>query len=164
MQIQTLDPQLHRREHFDCGNEALNRFLKQMANQQAERDLARTYVLAEPTSGQIIGFYTLTMTPLELAELPESFARKIKRPISAGLIARLAVDKQFQGRGYAKTLLFHALSMLYQASRLSGFPIIIVDAKNGVEAFYEQFGFIRIQQTPNRFYLTIPTLAKLVQS
>lgn len=162
MQIQLLDPQKHHRANFDCGNDKLNFFLKHIANQQADKDLARTYVFTENQSSEIVGFYTLTITPLNLQELPELLRKKIKYPVSAGLIARLAVDVKHQGKGYAKTLLVDALKNLYRASKLAAFPIVVVDAKEGVEAFYQQFGFIRIQQTPNRFYLPLSAIEPLM--
>lgn len=134
-----------------------------MASQQATKDTARTYVLVEqqnPT--EILGFYTLTMTRLELAELPEILQKQAKFPFSAGLLARLAVDKKHQQKGYAKILLRNALKNIYQASQIIGFPIIVVDAKDGVTEFYQKYGFIPIQRNSNRLYLMVRTLEKLL--
>ncbi|AUI65971.1 MULTISPECIES: GNAT family N-acetyltransferase [Glaesserella] len=163
MDIQLLDPSIHHRKYFDCGNPILNRFLQQTANQQAMKDTARTYVLVEPQQPTIIlGFYTLTMTRLDVAELPEMLQKQAKFPLSAGLLARLAVDKKHQQKGYAKILLRDALKNLYQASRIVGFPIIVVDAKDGVADFYQKYGFMPIQQSPNRLYLMARTLETLL--
>ena len=77
MEIQLLNTKVHNRSEFDCGNQSLNLFLRQMANQQAIKDTARTYVLVEPQNPtEIVGFYTLTMTRLELAELPDSLQKQ----------------------------------------------------------------------------------------
>ncbi|MGX3067383.1 GNAT family N-acetyltransferase [Ursidibacter arcticus] len=163
MEIRLLDPKCHQRKDFDCGNLSLNRFLQQMASQQATKDTARTYVLLDPQNPtEILGFYTLTMTRLELAELPEILQKQAKFPLSAGLLARLAVDKKHQQKGYAKILLRDALKNLYQASQIIGFPIIVVDAKDGVIDFYQKYGFIPIQQNANRLYLMVRTLEKLL--
>ncbi|MGX2968655.1 GNAT family N-acetyltransferase [Ursidibacter sp. B-7004-1] len=163
MEIRLLDPKCHLRKDFDCGNLNLNRFLQQMASQQATKDTARTYVLVEPQNpAEILGFYTLTMTRLDLVELPEILQKQAKFPLSAGLLARLAVDKKHQQKGYAKILLRDALKNLYQASQIIGFPIIVVDAKDGVIDFYQKYGFIPIQQNTNRLYLMVRTLEKLL--
>jgi hypothetical protein len=45
--------------------EALNNYLKVMASQQAKKDTPRTFVLEDDNDhSHIIGFYTLTMTPI----------------------------------------------------------------------------------------------------
>lgn len=164
MEIQLLNTKVHNRAEFDCGNQSLNLFLRQMANQQAIKDTARTYVLVEPQNpAEIVGFYTLTMTRLELAELPDSLQKQSKFPLSAGLLARLGVDKKYQHQGYAKILLRDALKNIYQASQIMGFPIIVVDAKEGVADFYQKYGFTPIQQSPNRLYLMVRTLEKLLK-
>ena len=40
-----LDKSKHDRKRFDCGVDALNNYLRLMANQQSVRDNTRTYVL-----------------------------------------------------------------------------------------------------------------------
>ncbi|MGX2975225.1 GNAT family N-acetyltransferase [Ursidibacter arcticus] len=163
MEIRLLDPKCHLRKDFDCGNLSLNRFLQHMTSQQVTKDTARTYVLVDPQNpAEILGFYTLTMTRLDLVELPEILQRQVKFPLSVGLLARLAVDKKHQQKGYAKILLRDVLKNLYQASQIIGFPIIVVDAKDGVADFYQKCGFIPIQQNANRLYLMVRTLEKLL--
>ncbi len=44
MHVVPLDKNRHARKDFDCNNEALNNYLKLMANQQAKRDNSRTYI------------------------------------------------------------------------------------------------------------------------
>ena len=98
-----LDKSRHNREAFDCGVVALNHYLLMMANQQSSKDNARTYVLTnESDDREIIGFYTLTMGRLNLSALPENLQKKHHNAHSAGLIARLAVDKQFAKQGYGE--------------------------------------------------------------
>jgi hypothetical protein len=48
---------------FDCGDEAVTRFLREQALQDLEKDLSRTMVLiAEKVdSARIIGYHTLLM-------------------------------------------------------------------------------------------------------
>lgn len=51
----------HRLENFDCGQEALNRFLKNFAYTNQQANASQTYLgLAD---GEVIGFYTL-VTPV----------------------------------------------------------------------------------------------------
>ena len=83
----------HDRKGFDCGVDALNSYLRMMANQQDKKDNTRTFVLEDINKPKgIIGYYTLTMTSLDLSVLPDQLKKKHTYAQSAGLIARLAVD------------------------------------------------------------------------
>ena len=52
----------HNRNSFDCGNEALNQFLKQTARQHIQKGISRTFVLVNTEQPEIImSFFTLTL-------------------------------------------------------------------------------------------------------
>lgn len=151
-----LDKNKHDRNHFDCGIKALNSYLKVMASQQSKKDNTRTFVLEDETKPEhIIGYYTLTMTPINLDSLPIKLQKKHHNAISGGLIARLAVDKRYKKQGYGEWLLINALKKLLFVSETVAFPLIIVDVKEGSIKFYEKFGFIAFQDTPNKLFITI---------
>ncbi|EIC2298968.1 GNAT family N-acetyltransferase, partial [Vibrio cholerae] len=104
-----LDKDKHDRNRFNCGIEALNNYLKVMASQQAKKDNTRTFVLEDDNnSAYIIGFYTLTMTPIDLKALPDKLQKKHQSSTSGGLIARLAVDDRYKGKGFGEWLLIDA--------------------------------------------------------
>ncbi|MEA2047162.1 MAG: GNAT family N-acetyltransferase [Campylobacterota bacterium] len=156
MQSVQLDKKRHERKGFDCGVEALNNYLKLMANQQSSKDNSRTYVLEDSTDrNKIIGFYTLTMTSIDFKVLPSHLEKKHQNSNSAGLIARLAVDKRYAKQGYGAWLLIDAIKKLLEASEIVGFPIIVVDAKEGASDFYKQFGFVSFLDEENRLFITV---------
>ena len=110
MQTVLLDKNKHNRNRFDCRIEALNNYLKVMASQQAKKDNTRTFVLEDAQDEtQIIGFYTLTLTPIDLKSLPAALQKKHQSSTSGGLIARLAVDQRYKGQGFGEWLLIDAL-------------------------------------------------------
>lgn len=156
METVILDKAKHDRNRFDCGIEALNNYLKVIASQQAKKDNTRTFVLeaAEDTS-QIVGFYTLTLTPIDLKALPPALQKKHQSSSSGGLIARLAVDQRYKGQGFGEWLLVDALKKLLQASDTVAFPVVIVDAKDGAKAFYEKYGFTAFRDAENKLFITI---------
>ena len=156
MQSVPLDKNRHERNYFDCGTEVLNNYLRLMANQQSSKDNSRTYVLEAPkNTKRIIGFYTLTMVTVDLSSLPDALQKKHQNNHSAGLIARLAVDKRYAHKGFGAWLLVDALKKLLMASNTVAFPIIIVDAKEGVSAFYEKFGFTPFKDEKNKLFITV---------
>ena len=151
-----LDKKKHDRQRFDCGVAPLNNYLKVMANQQAAKDNTRTYILEDDAnSAHIIGYYTLTMTSLDLTALPANLQKKHKNANSSGLIARLAVDKRYTGQGFGEWLLIDSLKKLLAASDSVAFPLVIVDAKEGAIDFYKKFGFITFMDIPNKLYMSI---------
>lgn len=156
METVLLDKSKHERHHFDCGVDALNNYLKMMASQQAKRDNSRTFVLEDDNDPRIIvGFYTLTMTPIDLKALPPQLQKKHQSSTSGGLIARLAIDKRYKGKGIGEWLLIDALKKLLQASNTVAFPVIIVDAKDGAENFYTKYGFTPFTEADNKLFITI---------
>ncbi len=151
-----LDKKKHERNRFDCGVEALNNYLRVMANQQSGKDNTRTFVLEDEAHPEvIIGYYTLTMTAIVLDALPTKLQQKHQNAGAGGLIARLAVDKRYVRRGFGEWLLIDALKKLLTASELVAFPLIIVDAKEGAVAFYEKFGFTAFLNQPNKLFITV---------
>lgn len=106
-------------------------------------------------ASSIIGFYTLTMTPVDLTALPEKLQKKHHSSTSAGLIARLAIDERYKGKGYGEWLLIDALRKLLVASDTVAFPVIIVDAKDDAINFYERYGFQTFKNTENKLFITI---------
>lgn len=159
MHSEKLDKKKHNRKAFDCGVEALNNYLKLMENQHASQDNSRTYVIVDEESN-IIAFCTLAMVNIDLALLPKEKQLKHGKSMQAGLIARLAVDKRYTKKGYGKWLLVDALLKLIQASDIVAFPMIVVDAQDGVEDFYTQFGFNPFTDEGHKLFISVTDVRK----
>ena len=156
MKTVPLNKKKHKRNLFDCGVEVLNNHLCMMASQQSDRDNTRTFVLEDIHNPElIIGYYTLTMTSVDLSLLPQRLQKKHRNAQSGGLIARLAVDKNHAKQGFGEWLLIDALKKLLSASNTVAFPLVIVDAKAGAKQFYEKFGFAPFKDMPNKLFITI---------
>src|SRR3546814_4103646 len=69
------------------------------------------YLLIEPPSPNVLGFYTLSNTSIQAAELPGALVKKLPRypVLPATLLGRLAVDAKGRGRGLGTELLVNAL-------------------------------------------------------
>ncbi len=88
---------------FDCGNEALNGFIRRHALTGQRAQISQTYVAV---IGQaIIGYHTLVVGSVNYEDAPERLAKGIPRyPIPAMLLARLAVDRHWQGKALGPPL------------------------------------------------------------
>lgn len=151
-----LDKEKHNRKRFDCGVESLNNYLKLTANQQSSKDNTRTYVLEDSKNETyIVGYYTLTMVSLHMDSLPESLEKKHQNNHSAGLIARLAIDKRYVKNGLGGWLVVDALKKLLMASDTVAFPLVVVDAKDGVSDFYKKFGFVSFKDEEDKLFIPL---------
>ncbi|HKK32354.1 MAG TPA: GNAT family N-acetyltransferase [Desulfomicrobiaceae bacterium] len=156
MQTVHLDKRIHNRTRFDCKVEPLNNYLRLMAGQQSKRDNVRTFILEDHNNpAHIVGFYSLTMIALDLSSLPDGLRKKHHNAGTAGLIARLAVDKRYQGRRFGEWLMVDALLRLLHATDSVAFPLVIVDTKDGAAPFYQKFGFTPFPTLKNRLFMTI---------
>lgn len=159
--IEPLNAQ-HNRSDFECGVEALNRYLKQQASQDMRRRIAALFVLVDQDSDSIAGYYTLAATAIRLTELPPDISKKLpKYPlVPATLLGRLAVDQRYQGQGVGSFLLMDALRRSLNNEIAS--MAVVVDAKdNQARDFYEHHQFITFPDQSQRLYLPMTIIAKL---
>ncbi|WP_328595362.1 GNAT family N-acetyltransferase [Brucella tritici] len=160
--IELLDTGRHDRSQFSCGVEALDRYLQSQAGQDARRRVAAPYVLLEPLSTTVIGFYTLSNTSVQAAELPPPLVKKLPRypTLPATLLGRLAVDAKKRGKAFGTLLLLDALCRCLRSETAS--LAIIVDAKDDMAvSFYERHEFYRLPDQPNRLFKPMAEVEKL---
>ena len=148
----------HNRTDFQCGVEALDRYLKKQAKQDIKRGISRVFVATKPDNPKaVIGYYTLSTLSIELNRLPEKLARKLpKHPVPAALIGRLAVNSSAQGQGVGKMLLADAIKRTLSVSDQIAIYTMVVDAINDTaKGFYEKFGFTRLSDDSPRLFLPL---------
>lgn len=143
---------------FQCGSEPLNDYIRRYAMQDARRNIARVFVATPENDPQrLSGFFSLSAGSVSCSSLPASLARKLPRyPVPVALIGRLAVDREFQGKGLGSILLADACQKVLHASSVLAVAGIIVDAKDDVAiSFYAHFGFIPLQGLADRMMLPV---------
>lgn len=157
--------QQHDRISFNSGVPELDCYLQVQAWQDMKRNLSVVYVLTEDRKS-IAGYYTLSQSALNVHDLPGNIARKLPphRAVPCTLLGRLAVDKRYQGSGYGRVLLFHALGKAFRLSKELASFAVIVDAKdNKSKAFYEKYGFIEMKGPPLRVFIPMHGINHLMQ-
>jgi len=155
--------EVHDLSQFDSGQASLDDWLRDHAAHADRMNTARTFVLHEGDR-PVIGYYSLAMGRVEEEELPSSVARGGPRVVPVVLVARLAVDREAQGRGIGGELLWDALSRAFAANSLAAARAIVVDALDERAAsFYEHFGFIRVAsvaQVPLRLAIKMSSVER----
>lgn len=154
----------HAIEDFDCGREALNRYLLRYAwiNQQA--GAAQTYVGLVGNS--VVGYCTLAVGQVSRDEAPERLTKGLARhPVPIMLLARLAVAVSAQGQGVGKALLRDAMQRTLQAADIAGIRAFAVHAKDAeARAFYEKFDFIPSPADPMHLFVLLKDVRRIVSS
>jgi GNAT superfamily N-acetyltransferase len=152
--IEKLRPD-HDTSRFDCGDEALDRFLKRFALVSQRADGTQTYVACR--DGGVVAYYSLAVGGVEHDDAPERLGKGLARhPIPVMILARLAVTKAEKGKGIGKGLLKDALQRTAQAADIAGIRAIIVHAKDDdARAFYLRFDFDLSPTDPNHLFLLL---------
>ena len=84
-------------------------------------------------------------------------------PTPVMVLGRLAVDKEFQGRGIGKDILRDALVRVLQASRVVGARALIVHAiDDDAVPFYAAFGFRPFPGDARTMFLPIEAIKRAV--
>jgi len=137
----------HDRADFDCGVPELNLFLKATARQHAQKGISRTFVLTDGAPA-ILGFLTLTLCELHCEQLPLLHARKYPlHGLPAVRLARLAVSRKEQKKGYGELLLAEAVHRTALVAEQAGVIGLFVDAKDdAARQFYVRYGFLTIPE------------------
>lgn len=152
----------HRRQEFDCGDDAMNAFLRRYARQSHDQNAAKTYCAIEDSSpGRILGFYTIAPSALEHAEVPAAMTRGLARhEVSGFTLARIATDRSVAGQGLGGQLLAAAaLRCLRTASEVGG-VLLIIDAKGERAAnWYASYGAEPLNDRPLTLVMPLATFA-----
>ena len=150
----------HGRENFDCGNDALNDFLRRRAGQQQRRGFGKTYVVLADNGADVIGFVTVSVGQVEARALPSQL-KLPRHPAPMLRIARLAVDKRAQGKGMGRELLAFALHLALEFAERVGLYAVVVDAKDPQAAdFYRRLHFEPTLDDDLCLFLPLSRLAK----
>jgi GNAT superfamily N-acetyltransferase len=151
----------HDRETFDCGEEALNEFLRRYARKSHERGGAKTFLAIEDAGTKsILGFYSLSPASVDYARAPEIIRHGLARHDVPGFrLARLAVDRRWQGKGIGGQLLLAAARRCLLAAAEVGGVVLVIDAKNErVAAWYASYGAVPLLDAPLTLVLPLATI------
>ncbi len=151
----------HDREAFDCGEAALNEFLHRYARKSHELGGAKTFLAIDDADAKtVLGFYSLCPASVEYARTPEIVRRGLARHDVPGFrLARLAVDRKFQGQGLGGQLLLAAGRRCLLASAEVGGVVLVIDAKNERAAgWYASYGAVPLLDAPLSMVLPLATI------
>ena len=110
--------------------------------------ISRTNVICDAATAAIIGYVTLSA-----AQVGRAFSQQRNKPdpVPATLLGQLAIHKDHQGKGHARSLLLFALRTALRASReIGSFGVIPHPIDDSVRVFYGRWGFQDLPFEPHR--------------
>ncbi len=153
-------------ENFDCNDPALNSYVKKHAwSNQQKSFIGVTYVVVDEAAPQtVLGYFTLATSSIPRDAFPKKHVRGLPTyDLPLILLARLAVDHRFEGKGLGTLLLKEAFKISLNIAERVGCRCIITEAYPDKVGWYAKYGFVSLEESAEnkptrRMFLDIRTL------
>lgn len=151
----------HELDAFDSGVAILDDWLKRRARRNETEGASRTFVLC--TGRRVVGFYSLAAGSILHTVATGKVRRNMPDPAPVLLLARLAVDQSWHGKGLGTDLLSNAILRALGAADSVGVRAILVHAiSDQAKAFYEKHGFRSPPIEPMTLMVTIDEARRML--
>jgi predicted N-acetyltransferase YhbS len=151
----------HELEAFDSGVAILDDWLKRRARRNETEGASRTFVLCP--GRRVIGYYSLAAGSILHTVATGKVRRNMPDPAPVLLLARLAVDQSWHGKGLGADLLSNAILRALGAADSIGVRAILVHAiSDQAKAFYERHGFRSSPIEPMTLMVTIDEAKRML--
>lgn len=127
---------------FDCGRITLNDWLIRHAQQAQASGSAKTFVVCDEL--RIAGYFSLTVGQVDSLEAPERVRKGMgHHPVPVVILARLAVDREYQRNGIGIGMLKDAIRRTFAIAEHAGIRALLTHPIDDAAArFYTRFGFV----------------------
>ena len=152
----------HDRQSFDCGDPAMNDFLRRFARQSHEQNASKTFCAIDvATANRVLGFYTLAPSAVAHEDVPASMTKGLaQHEVSGFKLARIATDVTVAGLGLGGQLLAAAALRCLRIASEAGGVLLIIDAKGERAAqWYASYGAEPLQSRPLTLVMPHATIA-----
>ena len=135
----------HDTRFFDCGVPSINDWLHNRALRNEISGASRTYVVC--LSQKVIAFYAFSTGSVTCCE--QESGKEKHEAVPVLVLARLAVDVHWQGRGIGVGLLKDVVARsLYVAKKIDVRALLVHSLNEQVKKFYARYGFTELTIDP----------------
>ena len=125
---------------FTSAVDSLDEWLKRRARANQASGASRTYVVAD--GARVVAYYALASGSVIQSAATGRIRRNMPDPIPIVVLGRLAVDREWQGKGLGSAMFRDAARRVLQAADLIGIRGILVHAiSDEARRFYLALGF-----------------------
>lgn len=151
----------HQIEEFGSGEMSLDEWFRRRARANQASGASRTYVVCQDQ--QVVGYYALASGAIAVESAPGKFRRNMPDPIPVVVLARLAVDRAYQGKGIGRGLFRDAARRVAHAADSIGIRGIIVHAiSEDARRFYLALGFDAAPRAPMTLLITLADIRAVI--
>lgn len=156
----------HRLDEFDCGEAALDEWLRRHARSAHAAGSARVFVTTLEDGETVVGYYALAAAQVEPDDATERAleGQPRARPVPAVLLARLAVHRDHQRAGIGRSLLQDVMVRCLDAAEAIGARVLLVHAKHdAAKTWYARYGFEESPTDPLHLLLLFKDVRELLR-
>lgn len=149
----------HHVSTFNSGVPELDTWLTRRALHNEASGASRTYVVS--AEDRVVGYYALATGAVAQQQATSKVRRNMPEPVPVMVLARLAVDVAYQGRGLGSALLRDALLRTLNAASIAGIRAVLLHAiSDDARRFYERAGFSASPVDPMTMMITLADVEK----
>ncbi|MHA1799955.1 MAG: GNAT family N-acetyltransferase [Candidatus Helarchaeota archaeon] len=143
-------------DYFTSGNDNVDKFLKELARKNLKDKFSKIYVFFKLEDLKVIGYFTLNASQCNLGDA-KIFG---KNNIPATILGQLGVDINYRGKKLGEKLIKLALEKAYQASKIVGSRLLLVETNPINTKYYLEkvrlgFEFLKHKKKHNQDILFI---------
>lgn len=158
----------HDRGIFSCRAPHLNDYFHKRLDDEVGARLTRAFVLVQPESSEVVGFYTLSSSSIPLYLLPskEKDEKRMRtyQTVPATLIGRFAIDERAEGRDLGAFLLLDALKRSWQAAEsVASWAVVVNTRDQEAKEFWLHHNFTALPMDGQTLFLQMAALDQLFQ-
>jgi GNAT superfamily N-acetyltransferase len=151
----------HEFDAFESGVATLDEWLKRRARRNEAEGASRTFVLC--AGRRVVGYYSLAAGSILHNAATGKVRRNMPDPVPVLLLARLAIDRSYHGKGLGADLLSNAVLRAIGAADTVGVRAILVHAiSDQAKTFYEKHGFRPSPIEPMTLMITIDEARRMI--
>ena len=140
---------------FECGEHALDDWLKRRALNNQLSGASRTFVVVDDEN-RVRGFYAMAAGAISHQLATSTVRRNMPDPIPVMVLGRLAVDRRAQGIKLGAAMLQDAVTRAITVSQNTGVRALLVHALHErARQFYQHYGFQESPQHPMTLMLRL---------
>lgn len=145
----------HNVKAFTCSIPEFAEYLQRYALKNQLSGYGRTTVAVDQATGDVLGYYSLCATSIDVSSLSPSVTKGFPRyPIPGVLLTKMARSQTHDGVKLGTKLLIDAMRTAHLVGAQIGWRFMVVDAYNNeVVPFYTKFGFTPLSTESLRLFM-----------